>query len=610
MKKIIILLIQIIILLFIISSTTFTQSWTQVGSDLDGEAAGDQSGSSVSLSADGKRVAIGAIYNDGTGPTAGHVRIYSESGGVWTQLGSDIDGEAAGDRSGSSVSLSADGKRVAIGAWGNDGTGNWAGHVRIYSESGGVWTQLGSDIDGEAADDWSGYSISLSADGKRVAIGAFRNDGNGSMSGHVRVYNYNGGAWAQLGDDIDGEAAGDRSGISVSLSADGKRVAIGAHINVGTGPIAGHVRIYSESGGVWTQLGSDIDGEDADYSGRSVSLSADGKRVAIGAYLNDGTGPDAGHVRIYSESGGVWTQLGSDIDGEAAQDQSGWSVSLSSDGSRVAIGAIYNDGTGEWAGHVRIYSESGGVWTQLGSDIDGEAAGDYSGHSVSLSADGERVAIGAVRNDGTGPFSGHVRIYDTPMLLKLQQEVQILINIGALTHGQGNSLIDKLESSIRHLNKGRAKTAINVLRDFIKKVNNYTKNGTLSSEEGLPLIEAANAIINQLQGGLPKQGITNDTLEEQALPKAYTLEQNFPNPFNPITTINYNLPQTTKVTVTVFDMMGREVRILVNSVEQAGYKTVIWDSMDSYGQPVSGGIYILNIQAGKFSQTKKMVLLR
>ena len=105
-------------------------------------------------------------------------------------------------------------------------------------------------------------------------------------------------------------------------------------------------------------------------------MSSDGKRVAIGASLNDGNGNGAGHVRVYAESGGTWTKVGDDIDGEAAGDYSGWSVSMSSDGTRVAIGA---KGNGD-AGHVRVYAESGGTWTQVGSDIDGEAAGDESGY--------------------------------------------------------------------------------------------------------------------------------------------------------------------------------------------------------------------------------------
>jgi len=73
-----------------------------------------------------------------------------------------------------------------------------------------------------------------------------------------------------------------------------------------------------------------------------------------------------------------WVQLGADIDGEAVSDQSGWSVSLSADGTRVAIGAIFNAGGGSFRGHTRIYQWNGASWAQLGEDIDGEAAGDLS----------------------------------------------------------------------------------------------------------------------------------------------------------------------------------------------------------------------------------------
>merc|ERR1712100_903072 len=99
----------------------------------------------------------------------------------------------------------------------------------------------GQDIDGEARGDESGYAVSLSSDGKTVVIGAPDNDDNGYNAGHVRVYEYNETIleWTQLGQDIDGEAEGDQSGWSVSLSSDGKTVAIGAFLNYGNGYNAG-----------------------------------------------------------------------------------------------------------------------------------------------------------------------------------------------------------------------------------------------------------------------------------------------------------------------------------------------------------------------------------
>jgi Flp pilus assembly pilin Flp len=219
-------------------------TWTQIGVDIDGEATGDQSGRSVSLSSDGSTVAIGSLYNDGNGSNSGHVRVYENLSGTWTQIGSDIDGEAASDFSGYSVSLSDDGLTLAIGAYGNDGSGGSAGHVRVYQNVGGTWTQMGSDIDGEATGDQSGFSVSLSASGSRVAIGAQLNDGSGLSAGHVRVYKYMSGAWTQVGLDIDGEAAGDQSGYSVSLNSNGNTVAIGAYKNDGNGSNSGKVHVY------------------------------------------------------------------------------------------------------------------------------------------------------------------------------------------------------------------------------------------------------------------------------------------------------------------------------------------------------------------------------
>eukprot|EP01083_Nonionella_stella_P274097 930252_1 len=105
----------------------------KIGNDIDGESAGDESGSSVGMSADGKRVIVGAIYNDGNGDNSGHARVYQEVDGDWLKIGNDIDGESAGDESGSSVGMSADGKRVIVGAIYNDGNGDNSGHARVFT---------------------------------------------------------------------------------------------------------------------------------------------------------------------------------------------------------------------------------------------------------------------------------------------------------------------------------------------------------------------------------------------------------------------------------------------------------------------------------------------
>jgi hypothetical protein len=391
-------------------------SWVQVGSDIDGEATYDSSGVSLALSSDGSRLAVGATSNDGiNGVNSGHVRVFDWDGSSWVQVGSDIDGEAAYDYSGFSVDLSSDGNRLAVGAYNNDGNGTDSGHVRVFDWDGSSWIQVGSDIDGEATYDSSGVSLALSSDGSRLAVGADFNNGiNGFSSGHVRVYDWDGSSWVQVGSDIDGEAADDYFGSFVDLSSDGSRLAVGANYNNGiNGFSSGHVRVFDWDGSSWVQVGSDIDGEAADdLSGWSVDLSSNGNRLAVGAIHNDGNGVSSGHVRVFDWDGSNWIQVGSDIDGEAAGDLSGWSVGLSSDGNRLAVGAYNNDGNGTNSGHVRVFDWDGSSWVQVGSDIDGEAAGDLSGWSVDLSSDGNRLAVGATSNDGNGTDSGHVRVFD------------------------------------------------------------------------------------------------------------------------------------------------------------------------------------------------------
>ena len=257
---------------------------------------------------------------------------------LFTQLGWDIDGESSGDEFGYSVSLSNDGSRVAIGVPKNDSNESSSGQVRIYQYKEEIWTQVGDDIDGESSGDESGESVSLSGDGSVVAIGASRNDQNGSSSGHVRLYEYDGANWVQLGDDIDGESTGDYSGRSVSLSDDGQIVAIGAPHNDGNGNASGHVRVYQLLNASWIQLGEDIDGEESgDYSGCSVSLNAEGKRLAVGSRHNDGANNNSGHVRVYEYNGFNWVQLGNDIDGDIDNGDTGSSLSLSGNGKIVAV---------------------------------------------------------------------------------------------------------------------------------------------------------------------------------------------------------------------------------------------------------------------------------
>jgi len=335
-------------------------AWGQKGGDLNGEASGDNFGWAVSLSADGNKVAIGAPKNDQTAFSSGHIRVFEWNAPTnsWVQQGLDIDGAAADDQFGWSVSLSGDGNTLVGGARYNDGAGTHSGHARIYewNPSTNTWDQKGADINGEMANDYFGFATSISDNGSIVAISATNHD----AIGHTKIYQWNTStnSWAQLGTNIEGDPTDELFGYAISLTEDGYTVAIGSKGNCSTGYNAGHTRIYEWNASSWGQKGGAINGESAwDLSGYSVSLNGIGNSVAVGALYNDGNGSDSGHTRVFDWDNGtnVWMQRGTDIDGEATEDHFGWSVSLSSDGATVAAGANANDDSGANSGHVRVY---------------------------------------------------------------------------------------------------------------------------------------------------------------------------------------------------------------------------------------------------------------
>jgi hypothetical protein len=302
----------------------------------------------------------------------------TDDGGSSTQLGQTIYGNATGDRLGYSVDVTAQGNVIVLSSPGWSGYNDRPGyvqvfsrHVRIYrlSDDGARWEQIGEDIYGDAAGDWSGISVSLSANGSIVAIGAPYAGIDGVLqAGQVKVYRIDSGGskWEQLGQSIYGDNENDAFGYSVDITPDGNSLAVGTFVTNG-GP--GYVKVFSlENGGgddddlgasSWKQSGLTITREaNGDWFGYSLSLSDDAKTLAVGAPNANGEDGDyVGRVWVYqtddSESG--WTKIGEDIDGEAAGDLSGWSVSLSGDGKTVAIGSDGNDDNGDASGHVRVF---------------------------------------------------------------------------------------------------------------------------------------------------------------------------------------------------------------------------------------------------------------
>ncbi|MBB3058875.1 cadherin-like beta sandwich domain-containing protein [Mucilaginibacter gotjawali] len=240
-----------------------------------------------------------------------------------------------------------------------------------------------------------GISVAVSADGNTaIAGGNFDN----SSRGAAWVYTRSGGIWTQQGSKLLGnDAVGSATdqGNSVAISADGNTAIVGGF---GDNNNQGAAWVYTRSGGTWTQqgpklVGTGVAGSYGAVQGYSVAISADGNTAIVGGYY-DNSG--VGAVWVYTRSGGTWTQQGAKLVGSGAVGSNvyqGWSVSLSADGNTAVAGGFADNNS---QGAAWVYTRSGGVWTQQGAKLVGTGATGNAGQgfSVSLSADGNTAIVG------------------------------------------------------------------------------------------------------------------------------------------------------------------------------------------------------------------------
>lgn len=347
----------------------------------------------------------------------GYVEVYNR--GNVTELIQTIHGDKIGDLFGHSVDIAANGTILAIGSPGNYKKADRPGYVRIYHREnsydlGLTWKPLGRDITGEKLGAEFGRYVSLSDDGRTLAVVLERNMGKDGQEGLVRIYHRgdDSTSWERIGQDIDGE--------ELSLSGDGKIVAIGAPWNNEVGHNRGCVKVYNfvSDTSLWEPMGDALYGDtNGDYFGWFVELSTDGTILATGS-AGYQSYDRVGFVRVYhlenSDDGFSWKKHGQDITGEVLGDEFGSSGFLSSDGNTVAVAAFSVDG----GSHVGVYrmNNTSLKWTQQGEDIIDDIADDYSRNTaLSLSEDGKTVVIGTFGNNGNGtsPNSdfGLVRIF-------------------------------------------------------------------------------------------------------------------------------------------------------------------------------------------------------
>lgn len=238
--------------------------------------------------------------------------------------------------------------------------------------------------------------INLSGDGKCIAIGSSLSD---DSTGKVQIFQFQGNDWVLLGSPLTGSSVQDGFGSSLQLSYNGTRVIIGASSSSLYQIKGGYARVfeYFENNNSWVPIGDDIKGLSEDNTGCSVSITQDGTTIAVGSKNSKEIGPQRGKVDIYVLDNDSWVNYGQSLIGEVDYGHFGTSVSLNNNGTIIAVSADSNDQHLN-VGVCRVFSwdYSSNLWVPFGSDFVSLSSNqDLIHEALSLSGDGNRVAFAA-----------------------------------------------------------------------------------------------------------------------------------------------------------------------------------------------------------------------
>ena len=451
---------------------------TLVGENIDNTSI--SFGYSNDLSNDGRTIVIGAPRDNSS---LGKALVYQLEGSNWIQKGDPIVGtgtEDNVDRWGEAVSINSDGSIIAIAGSQFDSPPIYNnGHVKIFEWSDNNWIQKGSDILGVADSQnmgrkEGGRAIDLSENGNTIIVGsALYRPENANRNGKVEVWEFVNNNWALKGSEIIGDtnttSNPERVGNSVSINAEGNVIAYGAPGWENPYTLSGQVKVFQWSNDSWSQIGSSLNGDGTDQLGIDVRLNEAGNKIVILSRR---------YVQVWEINEGTLTQIGTNIEESCLSgDFYGGSVDISDEGEFIAISAPTCDG-----GIVFLYEWDGSSWLRNIENIYKPSTyiGEF-GWSVSLSGNNDRVAVGTPQNRVLGVYKTTENLFPliTSSSTFASDENQTAIGTVTATDADGNNLTFSISGSEININASTGVLTFASAPDYETK-SSYSSTVTVS----------------------------------------------------------------------------------------------------------------------------------
>ncbi|MCH7495657.1 MAG: T9SS type A sorting domain-containing protein [Candidatus Marinimicrobia bacterium] len=609
-------------------------SWVQEAKLLPSDgAAGDRFGVSVSISGD--YVVVGAWLDDDNGTDSGSAYVFKRTGTSWAQEAKllALDG-AAFDNFGSSISIYGD--HVVVGTVGDNDNGIRSGSAYVFKRTSTSWAEeaklLASD---GAAEDWFGWIVSIS--GNYAVVGARLDGDNGIRSGSAYVFKRTSTSWAEEAKLLASDgAADDQFGVSVSISGD--YAVVGAFFHDDNGDSSGSAYLFRRTGTSWVEevklLASD--GAAGDNFGSSVSISGD--YTVVAARFDDDNFISSGSAYVYNGFTDPSPIIAKIID--VPHDQGGWVTvewTASSRDTNVSTLPYYSiwralpvgtvlansamsaaDMTADFAGEAYRIESFGG------RDLAFEWIANQPAHRLAMySYTAQTLFDSSSATFGKHYFMLSAHTNDPDVFFDSQIDSGYSVdNLAPLPPTNLAGILDPNAEVVElHWNPSSEEDLSHYLlyRSTSPDINPDVAEPIATIEDTL-FVDSDLPLSNEWYYTLVAEDIHENRSDKSneisilivgvdgetgAVPESFRLSQNYPNPFNPETMIEYALPLRSDVKLTIYNLRGEEVALLINGTVPAGTHRISWDASS-----FASGVYLYRLQAGDFVQTRKMLLLK